>query len=46
MYTPLNIDEAAGPSFESTGHLPPARTPRELFGLCVVETNGVGPRSP
>jgi glutaminase len=70
MYTPLDIDEATGLGFVSTGHLPPAervdtllaeayerfktddegkvadyipalaRTPRNLFGLCVVETNG------
>jgi glutaminase len=70
MSTPLDIDEAGGPAFVSTGHLPPAarvdtllaeayerfktvdegkvadyipalaRTPRDLFGLCVVESNG------
>ena len=70
MHTPLNSDDAAEPSYVSTGHLPPgervdtllaeayerfksvdegkvadyipalARTPRDLFGLCVVETNG------
>jgi glutaminase len=70
MRTPLEIDESAGPSYVSTGHLPPAervdnllaeayerfksvdegkvadyipalaRTPRGLFGLCVVEANG------
>jgi glutaminase len=70
MHTSLDLDEAAGPSYVSTGHLPPAervdtllaeayarfksldegkvadyipalaRTPRALFGLCVVESNG------
>jgi glutaminase len=70
MRTPFNSDDAAEPSYVSTGHLPPgervdtllaeayercisvdegkvadyipalARTPRDLFGLCVVETNG------
>jgi glutaminase len=70
MRTPLDSDDESGPTFVSTGHLPPAervdtllaeaherfrsvdegkvadyipalaRTPRELFGLCVVETSG------
>ena len=70
MRTPIDVDEAAEPSYVSTGHLPSAervdalladaherfksvqegkvadyipalaRSPRDLFGLCVVETNG------